>query len=177
MTKTLERFDTPNQLPKQAQVVIIGGGIVGVSAALTLAERNISVVLIEKGHVAGEQSSRNLGWIRKTSRHHDDVPLALAADRLWASMSERLGRDVGYRQAGIMFLAQNDEQMAAHEHWLASVQGLNLDSRLLSPKRLTRWCRAAEASGAVGSLRHRMAAPNLRSPPAPWRKRRCEKGL
>lgn len=42
MTKTLERFDTPNQLPKQAQVVIIGGGIVGVSAALTLAERNIS---------------------------------------------------------------------------------------------------------------------------------------
>ncbi len=136
MTKTLERFDTPNQLPKQAQVVIIGGGIVGVSAALTLAERNISVVLIEKGHVAGEQSSRNLGWIRKTSRHHDDVPLALAADRLWASMSERLGRDVGYRQAGIMFLAQNDEQMAAHEHWLASVQGLNLDSWLLSPQEI-----------------------------------------
>ena len=33
-------------------VVIIGGGIVGVSAALTLAERNIPVVLLEKGHIA-----------------------------------------------------------------------------------------------------------------------------
>ncbi len=82
MTKTLERFATESLLPKSTQVVIIGGGIVGVSAALTLAERNIPVVLIEKGHVAGEQSSRNLGWIRKTSRVAEDVPLSLAADKL-----------------------------------------------------------------------------------------------
>jgi glycine/D-amino acid oxidase-like deaminating enzyme len=76
-------------------VVIIGGGIVGVTAALALAERNIPVVLLEKGHIAGEQSSRNLGWIRKTSRHAQDVPLAQAADRLWAEMPGRVGRDVG----------------------------------------------------------------------------------
>ncbi len=103
MTKILESIHTQDQLPASTSVVIIGGGIVGVTAALTLAERNIPVVLLEKGQIAGEQSSRNLGWIRKTSRHSHDVPLALAADRLWAEMPERINRTVGYQQTGIIF--------------------------------------------------------------------------
>jgi glycine/D-amino acid oxidase-like deaminating enzyme len=132
MTKTLEPVNTSDELPSSASVVIIGGGIVGVTAALALAERNIPVVLLEKGHIAGEQSSRNLGWIRKTSRHAQDVPLAQAADRLWAEMPGRVGRDVGYRQAGIMFLARTQEQMAMHEAWHSSVAPLELDSQLLT---------------------------------------------
>ena len=46
---------------EQARVVVIGGGIVGTSAALALAERGISVVLCEKGRIGGEQSGRNWG--------------------------------------------------------------------------------------------------------------------
>ncbi|WP_425640738.1 NAD(P)/FAD-dependent oxidoreductase [Marinomonas gallaica] len=134
MTITLERFATPNDLPKSSTVVIIGGGIVGVSAALTLAERNIPVVLIEKGHIAGEQSSRNLGWIRKTSRHFEDVPLAMAADQLWQDMPKRVGHDLGYKQAGILFLADSDEHLSMHENWLKSVKPLELDSRMLTAK-------------------------------------------
>ncbi|PNH96066.1 NAD(P)/FAD-dependent oxidoreductase [Vibrio diazotrophicus] len=133
MTKTLERIQTTDVIPESTSVVIIGGGIVGVSAALTLAERNIPVVLLEKGHIAGEQSSRNLGWIRKTNRHFDDVPLAQAADKLWAQMSQRVGRDVGYKQAGIMFLSDSEEQLVMHESWLESVKSLELDSRMLTP--------------------------------------------
>ncbi len=133
MTKTLEPITTANELPSSTSVVIIGGGIVGVTAALSLAERNIPVVLLEKGHLAGEQSSRNLGWIRKTSRHSHDVPLSLASDKLWAEMPERVGRSVGYKQAGITFLAQTEEQMAMYEGWYNSVADLNLDSRLLTP--------------------------------------------
>ena len=119
--------------PASTTVVIIGAGIVGLTAALALAERNIPVVVLEKGRVAGEQSSRNLGWIRKTSRHLEDLPLALAADRLWAQLPDRVGCDVGYRQAGIMFVARNATQMAMHERWLESVQALSLGSRLLTP--------------------------------------------
>lgn len=133
MSKTLEAVATTDELPSSASVVIIGGGIVGMSAALALAERNISVVLLEKGHIAGEQSSRNLGWIRKTSRHAADVPLAQAADRLWADMPARIGRSVGYRQAGIMFLARSEEQMSMHEAWHKSVAHLGLGSQLLTP--------------------------------------------
>ena len=124
---------TPSQtLPDATTVVIIGGGIVGLTAALTLAERNIPVVVLEKGRIAGEQSSRNLGWIRKTSRALEDIPLAQAADRLWAGMAARVGSDVGYRQAGIMFVARNDQQMALHEKWLSGVSAAGLDTRLLS---------------------------------------------
>ena len=49
-------------------MVVIGGGIVGVSAALHLARQGVSVLLCEKGKLAGEQSSRNWGWVRKTGR-------------------------------------------------------------------------------------------------------------
>lgn len=136
MTKTLERVETQDQLPDSTSVVIIGGGIVGLTAALALAERNIPVVLLEKGHVAGEQSSRNLGWIRKTNRHLHDVPLAQAADRLWAEMPSRVGQDVGYKQAGIMFLAKTAAQLAMHQDWLKSVESLSLDSRMVSPEEI-----------------------------------------
>ncbi|MDI9277118.1 FAD-binding oxidoreductase [Pantoea sp. EABMAA-21] len=119
-------------LPDATTVVVIGGGIVGLTAALTLAERNIPVVVLEKGRIAGEQSSRNLGWIRKTSRALEDIPLAQAADRLWAGMAARVGSDVGYRQAGIMFVAHNEQQMSLHEKWLSGVSAAGLDTRLLS---------------------------------------------
>jgi glycine/D-amino acid oxidase-like deaminating enzyme len=136
MGPTIKFVETSNQLPSSTSVVIIGGGIIGLTAALALSERNIPVVVVEKGSIAGEQSSRNLGWVRKTSRLPEDVPLALASDRLWAGMAERVGSDVGYRQAGIMFLARTAEQMAVHETWLKSVESLSLDSTLLSPREI-----------------------------------------
>uniref|UniRef100_UPI003C7CE6E0 NAD(P)/FAD-dependent oxidoreductase n=1 Tax=Pseudomonas veronii TaxID=76761 RepID=UPI003C7CE6E0 len=108
--------------------------------------RNIQVDVLEKGRLAGEQSSRNLGWVRKTSRHAEDIPLALAADRLWAQMPERVGADVGYRQAGIMFIARNEAQIGMHEHWLKSVRHLPVDSRLLSAREI-----AAMVPGGQGS--------------------------
>lgn len=119
-------------MPKETAVVIIGGGIVGLTAALNLAERGIAVTVLEKGRIAGEQSSRNLGWIRKTSRLADDVPLAQASDRLWAGMAERVGAEVGYRQSGILFAARDEAQMAMYEGWKKSVEVLDLDSRILS---------------------------------------------
>lgn len=138
MTATLRPVITHDTLPNSSEVVVIGGGIVGVTAALALAERKISVVLIEKGHIAGEQSSRNLGWIRKTSRDALDLPLAIEADRLWAEMPRRIGCEVGYEQCGVMFLGQTDEDMAGYEKWIQEVAALNLDTKLLSSQEVNR---------------------------------------
>ncbi|MCR9003175.1 NAD(P)/FAD-dependent oxidoreductase [Rahnella perminowiae] len=132
MAPAITPVQTSATFPAATTVVVIGGGIVGLTAALALVERKIPVVLLEKGAIAGEQSSRNLGWVRKTSRLAEDIPLALASDRLWAMMPHRLGSDVGYRQAGIMFVARTQAQMALYEGWLKSVAHLSLDSRLLS---------------------------------------------
>ena len=124
------------ELPKKTTVVIIGGGIVGLTAALTLAERGVPVVVLEKGRFAGEQSSRNLGWVRKTSRAENDVPLTVESDRLWAGMNERVGADVGYRQSGIMFLGKTDTDIAGYENWLKSIDHLKLGSKLLTPSQI-----------------------------------------
>jgi glycine/D-amino acid oxidase-like deaminating enzyme len=132
-------------LPKATTVAVIGAGVVGLTAALVLAERGIPVVVLEKGRLAGEQSSRNLGWVRKMARARQDVPLSLASDRLWAEMPARVGADVGYVQAGILYVARTEAEMAKHSAWLESVRDLSLDSRLLTPAQV-----AALVPGGTG---------------------------
>src|SRR5580658_9882883 len=79
-------------LPARADVVIIGGGIVGVSAALYLAKKGVSVALCEKGRIAGEQSSRNWGWCRTMGRDEAELPLAIESLRLWERMNRGRNR-------------------------------------------------------------------------------------
>lgn len=123
---------TSETLPRDCEVAIIGGGIVGLFAALTLAERGVPVVVLEKGRLAGEQSSRNLGWVRKMGRGLADLPLAMESDRLWDAMPQRVGTDVGYRRTGILYSVRNEAQLAPHKAWLDAVGGKHLDSRLVS---------------------------------------------
>ena len=138
MAPTITPVETSDHHPDATTVVVIGGGIVGLMAALTLAERGVPVVVLEKGGIAGEQSSRNLGWIRKMGREAHDLPLAMASERLWSAMPERVGADVGYRQAGIMYLCRSDAEMAGHRAWLDAISGAELDSRLLAPADIDR---------------------------------------
>jgi glycine/D-amino acid oxidase-like deaminating enzyme len=119
-------------LPQQADVVVIGGGIIGTSAALCLAERGISVVLCEKGHVAGEQSSRNWGWCRKMGRDPREIPLIIESLRLWQGMNQRVEAETGFRQSGIMYLAATRADADKYEAWLEHARQYQLDTRLLS---------------------------------------------
>lgn len=120
------------ELPKQVDVVVIGGGIVGTSTALELAERGVSVALCEKGGIGQEQSSRNWGWVRISRRDPREVPLMAEALRIWARLDERTGRDTGYRRAGIVFTCADDREYDEHERWGHNLEGYQLESRMIS---------------------------------------------
>jgi len=119
-------------LPARADVVIIGGGIIGSSAALFLAQKGISVVLCEKGHIAGEQSSRNWGWCRKMGRDPREIPLIIESLRLWQGMNELVGAETGFRQAGIMYLAETQAELGQLEAWLEHARQYQLDTRVIT---------------------------------------------
>ncbi|MFX8692528.1 FAD-dependent oxidoreductase, partial [Acinetobacter baumannii] len=76
-------------LPKQVDVVVIGGGIIGVSAAFSLAERGVSVALVEKGVIGGEQSSRSWGWCRRQNRDERELPLSGVSMERWETFSSK----------------------------------------------------------------------------------------
>lgn len=106
-----------DHIPNRADVVIIGAGIAGISTALELAERGLSVVVFEKGIVAGEQSSRNWGWCRQMGRDPEELPLIQVSMKLWREMRQRVDAETGYREDGAVFLCQNDEEMAKRKSW------------------------------------------------------------
>jgi glycine/D-amino acid oxidase-like deaminating enzyme len=118
-------------VPPRADVVVIGGGIIGASAALFLAQKGIGVVLCEKGHVAGEQSSRNWGWCRKMVRDPREMPLVIESLRLWERMNETVGAETGYRTCGIMYLGESETDLAQLETWLEHAREYQLDTHLI----------------------------------------------
>ena len=72
MSAASKRFDA-------VDVAVVGGGIVGCSAAWRLAERGLKVAVFERGTVASEQSSRAWGFVRQQGRHDAEIPLAAEA--------------------------------------------------------------------------------------------------
>jgi len=138
MPQNLEAADYDSELPERVDVVIIGGGIVGVSTALALTEKGIPVALCEKGSIAAEQSSRNWGWCRVMGRSPNEIPLGLESLRLWRDMHERVGEDVGFRQAGTMWLGDTSRDVAELEQWLGHAREWQIDTRILTPEETTR---------------------------------------
>ena len=118
-------------LPSRAGIVVIGGGIIGTSTALFLAEKGHSVVLCEKGRIGAEQSSRNWGWCRTMGRDAREIPLAIESLHLWRGMNQRINRDTGFRQPGIAYLCETEKEVATQEAWLAEARQYQVDARLL----------------------------------------------
>jgi glycine/D-amino acid oxidase-like deaminating enzyme len=117
--------------PARADVVVIGGGIIGVSTALALADKGLAVVLCEKGRVAAEQSGRNWGWCRTMGRDPAELPLAIESLRLWRAMDARIGGDTGFCTAGTMYLCDDARALARQEAWMAHARHYQLDARML----------------------------------------------
>jgi glycine/D-amino acid oxidase-like deaminating enzyme len=133
MGPPVDPVEADPDLPARAEVVIVGGGIIGTCTALFLAEQGIPVVLCEKGEIAGEQSSRNWGWVRKTGRDPREIPLIIESLRLWQGMNERVDAETGFRVTGILFACNDAEELAKRAAWLDEARPYQLDTRLVGP--------------------------------------------
>lgn len=123
---------TPDEkMPAAASVVVIGGGIIGTSAALSLAARGIPVVLCEKAHIACEQSSRNWGWCRQAGRDEREMPLIVESLRLWRDMDRLTESATGFRECGVMYVAESEEDEQRFEAWLEMAQPFKIGARLV----------------------------------------------
>jgi glycine/D-amino acid oxidase-like deaminating enzyme len=118
-------------LPAATKVVVIGGGIIGVSTAYFLAEQGIPTLLCEKGVIAGEQSSRNWGWCRTMGRDPRELPLAMESLKIWRGIDARIGAETGFRQTGTLYICPDAATFAKREAWLPYAREHGLDSRML----------------------------------------------
>ncbi len=123
-------------LPERADIVIIGGGIIGASTALELAERGLSVLLCEKGGIGGEQSSRNWGWVRISLRDPREIPLMIEGIRIWEGLDARLGHKTGYTRTGILWPARNRRQEGTYQRWAKNLTARGIDCPMLTPEEI-----------------------------------------
>jgi len=123
-------------LPEACDVVVIGGGIIGVMSAWFLAQKGLQVVLCEKGRIAAEQSSRNWGWVRQQGRDLNELPIMMESMRIWQQLAADSKEDLGFRQNGVLYLAESEQEQAAYEQWQGRAAELGLDAQLLSSAQL-----------------------------------------
>ncbi|MEM6999308.1 MAG: FAD-binding oxidoreductase [Pseudomonadota bacterium] len=119
-------------LPASVDVVIVGGGVIGTATAWYLSQRGVSVLLCDKGRVAGEQSSRNWGWIRQQGRDPAELPIVIDSINQWQAVAPQLDEDIGFTRQGVVYTAETDAQMAEYERWMEHARQYQLDTRLLS---------------------------------------------
>lgn len=125
-----------DRLPSSVDVVVIGAGIIGVSTAWFLRRHGVSVLVCEKGRVAGEQSSRNWGWVRQQGRDPAELPIMMESIRIWGDLAEHTGEDLGFCREGVLYLASSDRELEKLEHWLEVARQHRLDTRLLTGRQV-----------------------------------------
>jgi glycine/D-amino acid oxidase-like deaminating enzyme len=105
----VDRF-AATALPAACDTIVAGAGIVGVSAARELARMGHDVLVLDKGRIAGEQSGRNWGWVRRFGRDSREQPLAAVSLDAWQHIQQEV--DVGYRRAGLLRLIHRAREWA-----------------------------------------------------------------
>lgn len=117
-----------------SDVVIVGGGLMGTSAAFFLRQRGCSVTLIERGLVGQQASGVNFGNVRRQGRALVQLPLANRAIAIWRRMNELLGEEVEYIQSGHIRVCYRDrpEAVGQLEQYANDARPHGLDLEMLS---------------------------------------------
>lgn len=121
-------------LPNLADIVIIGGGVIGASAAYHLAQRGFkNIVLLEKENFFGQGATgRCAGGVRYQFSTEVNVRLSIASLPMIERFKQEIGQEVNYRQCGYLLVATNEKDLAEFKHNVALQNRLGIPTQLLS---------------------------------------------
>lgn len=119
-------------MTNKADVIILGGGVIGCAIAYNLIKRGVLPLVIEKEEIGAGGSSRNGGGVRQSARDPRELPLAMhAVENIWPGLSEELGSDVEYCQGGNLRLGKTEEHVQFLQNMVNSQQKLGLELEML----------------------------------------------
>jgi sarcosine oxidase subunit beta len=123
-------------MPESADVVIIGGGVMGCAIAYHLAKEGLKPVVIEKSDIGGEASGSNGGGVRQSARNLKEMPLAIESIRMYGQLHEELAMDVEYVRQGNLRLCTSEEELEAMRQAVESQKAVGLELQMLDRKQV-----------------------------------------
>ncbi|MEI7779832.1 MAG: FAD-dependent oxidoreductase [Actinomycetes bacterium] len=122
-----------HELPARARVVIVGGGIVGVSVAYHLAKLGwTDVVLVEQGQLSCGTTWHAAGIVGQLRAHSSLTKLMLESSRLYASLEEETGLGTGWNQSGAVWVAATSERMVQFRRTVDQATAQGLEAYIIS---------------------------------------------
>ncbi len=137
-------------MTRSAEVVVVGGGVIGASIAFHLAERGVEVCLVEKGSIAGGPTGRSCGIIRQHYSHPVTVRMALRSLRFFEQFRERVGGECDFRRTGYLLTAGPEHIETLREN-VAMQQALGVNTRVISVDELRELEPGVVTDGIVGA--------------------------
>ena len=141
------------ELPERAQVVVVGGGIIGCSIAYHLARRGVTDVLVlEQGQLTGGTTWHAAGLVSQLKSSHSLTRLATYSARLFESLEEETGQATGYRTSGSISVAADHERYEELLRGLSMARTVGVEARVLGLDELgERWplLRTDDLVGAI----------------------------
>ena len=138
-------------LPPAADIVVVGGGVVGTSIAFHLAEAGVDVCLLERGQLAGGSTSRAAGGFRAQFSDPLNIAIGLRSIEAFARFVERPGAEIDLHQVGYLFLLDRREDVTAFETSIALQNELGVPSRFISLDEAARLCPIAALDGVLAA--------------------------
>ncbi|WP_367303701.1 NAD(P)/FAD-dependent oxidoreductase [Nocardioides panacis] len=120
------------ELPSRASVVIVGGGVMGLSTAYHLARAGVpDVVLVEKGELGSGSTSKAAGGVRAQFSDAVNIELGARSLRVFERFGALFDQEIDLHQVGYLFLLERPEHVEAFEKNVALQNELGVPSRLV----------------------------------------------
>src|SRR5919109_861535 len=136
---------------ERAEVVVIGGGVIGTSIAFHLAEAGVDVLLLERGELGSGSTSKGAGGVRAMFSDELNVRIGLHDLDAWQAFGERPGWEVDFEQVGYLFLLARPDDVRRFEREVAMQKAVGLPSRMLAPEDAQRLSPLAGLEGVLAA--------------------------